>query len=139
MGEESIIISGLMGRSHESNVYVYSGSSTNVMYKHFFKQLPGHMQAKASPHESQLVNFVGHNVWLEGIIMLALTIIDYPQGRSSTQLIRFFIINAPSPYNVICGRTTMHKFKEIASTIHGAIKFRTNSGVRTIYTEGRSV
>lgn len=124
-----------MGRNHTSYIYVDNGSSTDVMHKNFFKHLPGHVRAKASPTENHLVSFASHNIWPEGIITLPLTLINYPNGRNNTQLIHFFIINTPSPYIIIFGRITMHKFKAIASIIHGSIKFQTKSGVGRIYTK----
>lgn len=41
----------------------------------------------------------------------------------------FVIINASSAYDVIFGRTAMHKFKATSSTIHGVVKFHTMLGV----------
>lgn len=115
-----------MRKNYVSDIYVDSGSSTDVMYKHFFKQLLGYMQAKVEPLENHLISFVGHNVWPEGAITLPLTLIDYHNGRNNTKLIHFVIINASSQW------TKMHKFKSIESTIHRVVKFQTMSGVGTI-------
>lgn len=117
-----IVISGLMGQNHASDIYVDNGICIDVMYKHFFKQLPRYVWTKDSLLENHLVSFTIHNIWPEGIITLPLTLNDYFNGRNNTQLIRFVIINAHSPYNVVFGRTVMHKFKAIVSTINGSIK-----------------
>lgn len=68
---------------------------------------------------------------------LPLTLIYYNKGRNNIRLARFVIINASSPYEIIFKRTTIHKFKEIASIIHGIVKFHTVLGVGTIQTKRR--
>lgn len=71
----------------------------------------------------------------EGTITFSLTLADYNNGRNGTRTIRFVTYNASSPYNMIVGRSEIHKFRVIASTIHGVIKFYTMLGVVTIPTK----
>lgn len=58
-------------------------------------------------------------------------------AETKLNLIRFMNINAPSPYNIIFERTTMHKFRVIASTIIRVFKFHAISGVGVILTKKR--
>ena len=53
-------------------------------------------------------------------------------GHSSTKNVHFLIVRELSPYNVIFGRVAMQQFGAVVSTIHGAMKFRTTKGIRTI-------
>lgn len=47
--DEPIIIGGFMGNNYVNNIYVDSRSSTNVMYKHFYKELQGYVHKKVEP------------------------------------------------------------------------------------------
>ena len=38
-------------------------------------------------------------------------------------MLNFLLLKAPSTYNAILGRTSLHSFKAIASTYHLKIKF----------------
>ncbi|CAI9262652.1 unnamed protein product [Lactuca saligna] len=105
------------------------------MCKHFFKQLPRYVQVKVEPSENHLISFVGHNVWIEGTITQPLTVINYHNRRNNTKLICFVIINAYAPYDNIFGRTTMHNFRAIVSTIYRVVKFQAMYGIRTMYTK----
>ena len=112
-----------------------SGTSTYVMYMHFYKQLPCQKQKNIEPPDTHLISFVSYGVWPECTITLPLMLVDYNKGRNNTQDIRFIVINATLPYDVIFERSLIHKFRFIVSTIHGVVKFYTLSGVNTIPTK----
>lgn len=82
--------------------------------------------------------FAEHIVWPEGIITLLLILVDYNNGRNGTRAIMFVVINTSSLYDVIFRRLEMHKFRVIASTIDGVVKFYTMLGVGTIPTKKKA-
>nr|GFC97240.1 reverse transcriptase domain-containing protein [Tanacetum cinerariifolium] len=43
-------------------------------------------------------------------------------------MINFTIVQAPSPYNVIFGRTGLRSFRAVSSTVHSMVKFPTLRG-----------
>lgn len=102
-GDKPIVINNLTGRNYVGVIYVDEGSSTDVIHKHFFKQLPRHVQAKVEPPENQLIRFFVHNVWPKGQITLPLTLIYYYNNKTKIKPLHFIIINASSPYNIIFG------------------------------------
>ncbi|GKD47809.1 hypothetical protein Tco_1276785, partial [Tanacetum coccineum] len=87
----------------------------------------------AFPYSSKvpLIGFSREKSWSSGEIPLEITIGDAPLARKET--LNFVIVKSNSPYNMLLGRTTMQKMGIMVSTIHGAIKFHTTKGVRTVF------
>ncbi|PWA58841.1 hypothetical protein CTI12_AA288700 [Artemisia annua] len=54
-------------------------------------------------------------------------------GLSRKTTMKFTVIRAPSPYNVILGRSGLKALQAIPSTIHAMMKFPTPRGIATIY------
>ncbi|GKB58041.1 hypothetical protein Tco_0914227 [Tanacetum coccineum] len=52
--------------------------------------------------------------------------------RSKTIVVKFMVVQAPSPYNAILGRPRLKKLGAIASTLHALIKFPIQSGIATV-------
>lgn len=46
IGDEPITIGDFVGKNYVNDIYVDSGSCTNIMHKHLYKQLPGYVQKK---------------------------------------------------------------------------------------------
>lgn len=82
--------------------------------------------------------YVQAHVWSEEKIMLPLSLVDNNNGRKDTNLVRFIIINASSPYDMIFRGMKMNKFWAIASTMHDMVNFHTKMGVRMILTKKRT-
>ncbi|PWA53512.1 hypothetical protein CTI12_AA444400 [Artemisia annua] len=55
-------------------------------------------------------------------------------GLSRKTTMKFTIIRAPSPYNVILGRSGLKALRAIPSTIHALMKFQTPRGIATLVT-----
>nr|GEX65920.1 reverse transcriptase domain-containing protein [Tanacetum cinerariifolium] len=55
-------------------------------------------------------------------------------GLFRTVMINFTIVRAPSPYNVIFGRTNLRSIRAVSSTIHSMVKFLTPWGIATLVT-----
>ena len=77
-----------------------------------------------------MVSFTGDWVTSIGSIDLHITIGEYP--RLTSKLLTFFVVDCPSAYNIILGRTALNAFQAITSTYHLAIKFPTDQGVGTV-------
>jgi hypothetical protein len=79
------------------------------------------------PMTSPLVGFVGEMMQLAGSIALPVVV-----GSVPTQVIvmaDFLIVNWPSTYNAIIGKTTLNKLIVVTSTYHLKMKFPTENGV----------
>ena len=82
---------------------------------------------KLEPASTYLRGFSREKVLPLGSIQLVLTLGDPPcQG---TTIVRFLIVDAPSAYNVLLGRSSLNAIKVIPSTYHMVIKFPTKNGV----------
>jgi hypothetical protein len=74
-----------------------------------------------------LVGFTGEQVLPLGSIELPIMAGVYPRQRTIT--VRFLIIDWPSAYNAILGRTALNDLKAVTSTPHLSMKFPTEEGV----------
>ncbi|GKD66982.1 reverse transcriptase domain-containing protein, partial [Tanacetum coccineum] len=60
-------------------------------------------------------------------------------GRFRRAMMRFTIISAPSPYNIILGRSALKQLRAIPSTIHGMMKFPTRWGIATVLSQAPTI
>ncbi|GJS28787.1 hypothetical protein Tco_0489407 [Tanacetum coccineum] len=56
-------------------------------------------------------------------------------GLCKRAIMKFIVISAPSPYNIILGHLGLKQLKAIPSTIHGMMKFPTPLGVATLVSQ----
>src|SRR5204863_7532632 len=74
-----------------------------------------------------LVSFTGHEAPMIGIISLPLTLGTWP--RTATEMVEFLVIDMPSAYNGILGRTSQVSFGAIPSIKHQVMKFPSEAGI----------
>ncbi|GJR24515.1 hypothetical protein Tco_0973042, partial [Tanacetum coccineum] len=77
-----------------------------------------------------LVGFSRERYWSISEVPLEITIGGAPLLRTET--LNFVIVRSDSPQNMLLGRTVMQRMGIVVSTIHGAIKFHTEKGIRTV-------
>ncbi|GJY19642.1 hypothetical protein Tco_0391133 [Tanacetum coccineum] len=82
--------------------------------------------------DSNLVGFAGEATKPLGKIELEVCFRSEGLRRRTTM--KFIVIRAPSPYNIILGRTGLRTLRAIPSTIHSMMKFPTLKGVATLVT-----
>ena len=92
------------------------GSSSEILYYDYFKKL------KLKDEDLQvtrtaLIGFSSKPVYPKGKISLRVQI-----GGASKQ-VNFLVVDVPSPYNVIMGRTWLHSMEAVLSTHHQKLKF----------------
>ncbi|GFS31826.1 hypothetical protein Acr_00g0019390 [Actinidia rufa] len=87
----------------------------------------GQSAKRPRPVHSLLVGFTGDRVTPLGSIALPVTLGDAP--RQTTKMVTFLVVDCPSAYNIIVGRTALNEFKAIPSTYHLKVKFPTSQGV----------
>ena len=103
-------------------VLVDNGSSVDIIFVSAFNKI-----GMLEPVGTHLQGFSGEKVLPLGSIQLVLTLGDPPCQAKTT--VRFLIIDAPSTYNVLLGRTSLNAIKSIPSAYHMVIKFLTTNGV----------
>ena len=127
-----IIVEATIEGFQVRRVYVDGGSSSEIMYEHCFRSFDYQTRSRLKESKTPLVGFSGEVSYPLGVIDLEVTKGEY--GKTRTVLMEFAVVDSPSPYNVILGRTGMRSLGAVASTIHSMIKFPTSSGVATIMT-----
>ncbi|XP_021985818.1 uncharacterized protein LOC110882015 [Helianthus annuus] len=128
-----VIVSAIIAGHKVRRVYVDSGSATEIMYKQCFQQLAPQTKAKLLQVSMPLVSFSGEVVQPLGQITLPTTMGEGSLVR--TVNLTYLVVEARSVHNVILGRPGMCAFGMISSTIHGALKFPTEAGIATLYSE----
>nr|GEW48801.1 hypothetical protein [Tanacetum cinerariifolium] len=120
-----------------------SGSSCKVIYEHCFLKLKPSIQASKVDSQVLLVGFLREKSWAIGEVLLEISIGDAPLLRSET--LNFVILRSNSPYNMLIGRIAMQKIGMllgriamqkigmVVSMIHGAVKFHTTQGIKTVF------
>ena len=80
----------------------------------------------------QISRVVGYNITPLKEISLLFTLESEPEVKRKTMLLHFVVVRAASKNIIILRRTTMLKIEVVASTIHGLVKFPTESRIATI-------
>ncbi|KAL6969458.1 hypothetical protein U1Q18_052752 [Sarracenia purpurea var. burkii] len=82
---------------------------------------------RLTPFNTPLVGFTGEKVYPLGTIQLPVTLGD---GQiKATQMLTFLVVDSPSAYNIILGRTALNQFQAVSSTYHLVFKFPAEGGV----------
>jgi hypothetical protein len=111
-------------------VLIDNGSSAEIIY------LPAYQQMKIDkerlrPIDIPLVGFTGDKVKLSGVVSLMIEAGMYSkQVRASVEFL--LVVNCPSAYNDIIGRSTLNKLRAMTSTYHLLVRFPTEHGIREL-------
>nr|GEU44023.1 hypothetical protein [Tanacetum cinerariifolium] len=119
--EGPMIIEAEMGGHCVHHIYVDGGSSSEILYEHYFSKFRPEIKNQLIPAKTSLVGFSGEIIWPLGQISLLVKIGD--EEHSTTAWMNFMVVRSPSPYNEIIGRPRVRKIRAIPSTTHGMIKF----------------
>ncbi|XP_073317275.1 uncharacterized protein [Primulina huaijiensis] len=123
---DALVIQGRVANYDIMRVFVYSGSSVNVIFKEALIQmdLQGyHLETV----DTTLFGFSGHDVYPEGEIVLPLTL--GTRELKKTVMTIFTMVDAPSSYNIILARPDTNELMAVASTYNQKIKFPVGSQV----------
>ncbi|GJR01693.1 reverse transcriptase domain-containing protein [Tanacetum coccineum] len=113
-------------------IYVDEGSSSEVMYEHYFRNLETETKARLKESRTQLVGFSSEVSYPIGTIDLNVTMGE--PGKLWTVMMEFAVVKSHSPYNVILGRTGLRSLGAVASTIHSRME-----EAQGLVLEGRTV
>nr|GEZ16732.1 reverse transcriptase domain-containing protein [Tanacetum cinerariifolium] len=65
---------------------------------------------------------------------IKLEVVFGERGLFRRVMMKFMVIRAPSPYNVILGRTSLKTLRAVSSSIHSMVKFPTPRGIAKLVT-----
>ena len=85
---------------------------------------------RIKPFTLTLVSFTGDRIVLRGIVTLIVIAGTYP--AQVTKEIDFLIVDCPSTYNIILGRSALNRLRAVTSTYYLKVKFPTTHGVGEI-------
>ncbi|GJZ18593.1 hypothetical protein Tco_0554716 [Tanacetum coccineum] len=130
--EEPLIIEAKVEGYLVRQVYVDEGSSVEVMFEHCFENLSLKIKARLRETHTDLVGFAGEVSKPLGKIELEVCFGN--GGLCRKNFMKFIMVRAPSPYNIILGRSGLKILLAIPSTIHSMMKFSTPKGIATLVT-----
>ncbi|GKF56328.1 hypothetical protein Tco_0166668 [Tanacetum coccineum] len=103
------------------------------VYVDCFENLPAKVRVGLRETRTDLVGFAGEVAKPLGKIDLEVCFGN--KGLSRRMSMKFLVIRAPSPYNIILGRPGLKALHAIPSTIHSMIRFPTPKGIETLVTQ----
>ncbi|GJS37123.1 hypothetical protein Tco_0535505 [Tanacetum coccineum] len=130
--EEPLIIKAKVEGYLVRRVYADEGSSVEVMFEHCFENLSLKIKARLRETHTDLVGFAGEVSKPLGKIELEVCFGN--GGLCRKNFMKFIMVRAPSPYNIILGRSGLKILLAIPSTIHSMMKFSTPKGIATLVT-----
>ncbi|XP_071704224.1 uncharacterized protein [Rutidosis leptorrhynchoides] len=128
-----VMITATVGRCKVSRIYVDTGSLVDVLYEHYFLQLPQDVQYRLKPTLHPVAGFTGETTWPIGWVDIDVTSDENEKRR--TVALNFVVVRSQSKYNIIMGREAICEFGAIVSTVHGMMKFPTPLGVATVFSD----
>ncbi|GKC04052.1 reverse transcriptase domain-containing protein [Tanacetum coccineum] len=127
VSDEPLIIEAGVEGYLVRRVFVDQGAAVQVMFEHCFRNLPTAVQARLTQTHTELVGFSGEQLLPMGKIEL--DVVFGSEGLCRRTMMKFTVVQASSPYNIILGRTGIKELRAIPSTMHAMIKFPTPSGI----------
>ncbi|GKB77213.1 reverse transcriptase domain-containing protein [Tanacetum coccineum] len=132
ISEEPLIVEVEVEGYLVRRVYVDEGYSVEVMFKHCFENLNPKIKARLKETQTDLIGFAGEISKPLGKIELEVCFGN--GGLCRWTSMRFIVVRAPSPYNIILGRPGLKTLRAIPSTIHSMMNFPTPKGIATLVT-----
>jgi len=123
---DALVLSLAIANHKIHRILIDTGSSADILYRSAFEFMKIDRR-KVIPIKHLLVGFTGEQVLPLGSIELPVMAGSYPRQR--TIMVRFLVIDRPSAYNTILGRTVLNDLQAVTSTPHLNMKFPTEEGV----------
>ncbi|XP_064950522.1 uncharacterized protein LOC135604801 [Musa acuminata AAA Group] len=124
--DDALVIFIRIAKAQVKRVMIDTRSSADVLYLDAFKKL-SLTKEDLTPMVSTLTRFMRDFISPLETTILPITIGE--ELRAKTIMTTFMVIDLPSAYNVILGRSMLNKLKAVVSTYHRAIKFPTSAGI----------
>ena len=133
--DDPLVVRAIVANTTVHRVVVDNESSADIIFASVFdKMFIG--KENLEPVNTHLRGFSGEKVLQLGSIQLVLTLGEPP--CQATTIARFFIVDAPSAYNMLLGRPSLNAIKSVLSTYHMIIKFPIVHGVGTVRGDQRA-
>nr|GEW55675.1 reverse transcriptase domain-containing protein [Tanacetum cinerariifolium] len=130
VSDEPLIIEAEVEGYLVRRVFVDQGAAVQVMFEHCLRNLCPTIQARLTRTHTELVSFSGEQLLPIGKIELE--VMFGSEGLSRRTMMKFTVVQASSPYNIILGRTGIRELRAILSTTHAMMKFLTSRWIATL-------
>ncbi|KAI9078542.1 hypothetical protein K1719_039480 [Acacia pycnantha] len=117
--QDGLVITGILVNCRVKRIFVDAGSSADILSWEAFKRMSLD-QEDLKPCKTTLIGFNGEQSRPKGFIDLRFTLGTRDAFRS--ERVRFIVADFVSPYNIILGRPTIHKWDMLVSTYLPSIK-----------------
>ncbi|XP_061368664.1 uncharacterized protein LOC133311612 [Gastrolobium bilobum] len=116
---DDLVVTGVLVNCRVKRIFVDHGSSADILFWNIFQRM--NLDEKdLKPCATELIGFNGEPSPPKGYIDLKLTLGTKKSFRAGR--VWFVVVDAPSSYNVIIGRPTIHEWDMLVSTKHKALK-----------------
>ncbi|RDX96719.1 hypothetical protein CR513_20590, partial [Mucuna pruriens] len=117
--DNPMVISVIIADYRVKWVLVDQGSSTNILFWPVFKKL-GLLESSLEDCLGTLIGFTGEQVQIRGVINLEMIL----GTRSTRKVVKmtFIVVNSPTSYNVILGRSALNRLQYPVGNLVGAIR-----------------
>ncbi|GJV72734.1 reverse transcriptase domain-containing protein [Tanacetum coccineum] len=122
LSEEALVVEAEVEGYLVRRIHIDEGASVEIMFKHCFNMLHPSIRSRLVETQTTVSGFSGEHVKPLGKIEL--DVCFGGSGRCRRAILKFTIIPAPSPYNIILGRPSLKQLRAVPSTIHGMMKFQ---------------
>ncbi|XP_074328432.1 uncharacterized protein LOC141666341 [Apium graveolens] len=124
---QALVVTLDIAENEVQRILVDNGSSANIVFEHTLNRMKlGHLRMDPCL-EDPLYGFGNNMIPIRGVIYLPMVFGAAP--RQVSHIMKFYVINVASSYNMILGRPTITKLRAIPSTIHLKLKFPTPGGI----------
>ncbi|GKE51551.1 reverse transcriptase domain-containing protein [Tanacetum coccineum] len=137
LSDEALVMEAEIEGYLVKRIHIDEGASVEIMYEHCFNMLHPKIKARLAETQTTVSGFSGERVKPLGKIEL--DVCFGGAGRCRRAMMRFTVIPAPSPYNIILGRPALKQLRAIPSTIHGMMKFPTRWGIATVLSQAPTI
>ncbi|GKA04372.1 reverse transcriptase domain-containing protein [Tanacetum coccineum] len=137
LSDEALVMEAEIEGYLVKRIHIDEGASIEIMYEHCFNMLHLKIKARLAETQTTVSGFSGERVKPLGKIEL--DVCFGGAGRCRRAMMRFTVVPAPSPYNIILGRPALKQLRAIPSTIHGMMKFPTRWGIATVLSQAPTV
>ncbi|XP_056687936.1 uncharacterized protein [Spinacia oleracea] len=125
--DDPLVIEMDLNNHNVHRVLVDGGSAVNIIFRNFFEQLILEEGEESLTKVSYpLIGFNGSAAIPRGKITLPVTVGQGLAARNVRE--EFLVMDCHSVYNVIMGRTIIHKIQEIPSTYHQMMMYVSDAG-----------
>ena len=124
--DDPLVIRVVVANKTVHRVLIDNGSSVDIIFASAFDKM-GIGREKLKLVNAHLRGFSGEKVLFLGSVQPVLTLGDPPCQATTT--IKFLIVDAPSAYNMLLGRSSLNAIRAIPSSYHMVVKFPMENGV----------